>query len=164
LPVKGVDEAKQNTPLLTPCAPRPRNELGAVVDPNLFRPSALGNDAFEHSHNAQAGKACVHFDGQRLARKLIHNGQAAKGAPAGQRVADKVHRPALIGSHERLFSRWRRQPPCAVAVELSPHSQSHRAIQAVNLFVVHLPSLPTQHCRKSSISEPLPLARDLPEA
>jgi len=104
--------------------------------PNLLRQASGVSQQIEDADHSQPRQAGIHFDGGTLPCVLVNDGEGSKRSSTGKGVADKVHRPSLVGFCQcRLLWPWFSSPRI-VATFLSPHSQPVLPVQAIDLLIV----------------------------
>ena len=75
-----------------------RRQLGAVVDPQIFRLAVGPSDFVEHVDYRLAWERIVEFKREAAATKFVHHRQATKGTSVKQPIVNEVERPTLEGS------------------------------------------------------------------
>ena len=93
----GLDELQADLALVRPLIEHVAPELGPVVTANLPGKAPRGPDALENGDHAVAGQAAIRFEDGTVRGDVLDEGARPNAAPVGQRIAHKIHAPALIG-------------------------------------------------------------------
>src|SRR3569833_100018 len=116
----------------------------------MWRAAALYN-LFQRARHALAGQACVHFQGETLARNRAHDCQHANAPACRQCIRGKVECPFLVGSMQV------RQQSCRPAQTLSLQTPDSKAFAFVHT-VDALRTAMLSSAEKQSMQSPVAVA------
>jgi hypothetical protein len=75
----------------------PAGQFGAIVAANRLRQSTLTDHFIQHAGYPAAGKTCIHFKSEALAREGIDHAQHPDRAARRDHIMSEVQRPLLVG-------------------------------------------------------------------
>src|SRR3954468_18724660 len=130
----GIDERRLDL-RLEPAKDRARDELRAVVGPEVAGRAMHAHELREHLDHPAGADAARHVDGQALARELVDDRQTLQRPPIGARVEYEIVRPHVIepGQRERPRTTRGGPPPWPLLRDL----QSLLAPQAIRAVGAH---------------------------
>src|SRR5579871_6079723 len=121
--------------LLRPAQHRQTGQLGAVVGDDHGRTATHGDDRLELAHDPQSRQRRVGDQRQAFAREVVDDGEDAEPSPVRERIRQKVHAPALVGTLRDCH--WRPRSNRALAAAAAANLQPLLTIEPAELLVVH---------------------------
>jgi hypothetical protein len=140
----------------------PAGEPRTVVGTRRQRIAAEDGSLVEQPRDVLARDAPVHSDAHAFMAEVVGHRQALDSPAGTQAVADEIHTPHLIDAAGQLqrHALGRR----ALDLLALAHGQVGRAVQAVDLLVVHAGVLRAQQVVDAPIAEAPTRVRDLHDA
>ncbi len=104
----------------------------------------------------------IDLDLQVFSHAEIEDAERPNSPTAGERVADEVHRPALVRPRHDRSHRWPRSPTDALA-RSTAHGKALLTVEPVDALEVDSEARSSQQRVESSIAEADPLVGELPQ-
>ena len=119
------------------------------------------DELFEDTDDPLPWQGVIDFDLKVLPRAEIEDAERPNSTSTGERVADEVHRPALIRPRHDRRGRWPRGPTDALA-RSATYGQPLLAVEPVDALEVDSEARSSQQRVESSVAEADTLVGELP--
>ncbi len=130
-----------------------RRQLRAVVTDDHPRTAAAPlDDPVELTTDPQARQRCVGDETEALTGEVVNDCQHPEPAPVGQRVRDKVQRPALVRCLRQRH--WRARSQCSFPPAPLAHAEFLLAVEPEQALVVQSDTITPQQDVQSPVAEP----------